>query len=202
MAAPAERPPVRLVLASASPRRRDLLAQAGIVPDAIAVPGVDETPRKDELPRVHALRLAREKAIAVATDNPGAFVLAADTVVAAGRRILPKAETEDQARACIALLSGRAHRVYTAVALATPGGRLLTRVVETRVSVKRLGAPEIDAYVATGEWRGKAGGYALQGAAAALIPRINGSCSGVVGLPLAETLALLRGAGYATSAGD
>lgn len=192
--------PAPLVLASASPRRRDLLAQAGIVPHSVAAAGIDETPRKRELPRPHAARLAREKAHAVAARYPHAFVLAADTVVAAGRRILPKAGTEAEARACLALLSGRAHRVFTGVALALPGGGLKERMVETRVTLKRLSAAETDAYLASGEWRGKAGGYAIQGRAAAFIPRIQGSYSGVVGLPLAETVALLRGAGYAASA--
>lgn len=192
--------PAPLVLASASPRRRDLLAQAGIVPHSVAAAGIDETPRKRELPRPHAARLAREKAHAVAARYPHAFVLAADTVVAAGRRILPKTETEAEARACLALLSGRAHRVFTGVALALPGGGLKERMVETRVTLKRLSAAETDAYIASGEWHGKAGGYAIQGRAAAFIPRIQGSYSGVVGLPLAETVALLRGAGYAASA--
>ncbi len=185
-----------LVLASASPRRRDLLAQAGIVPDVVAPADLDETPRRDESPRAYAQRLAVEKARAVAPDHPGAFVLAADTVVAAGRRILPKAEDEATARRCLELLSGRAHRVFTGVCLVTSEGHERTRMGDARVKVKRLDPDEIEAYLAGGEWHGKAGGYAIQGAAAAFIPAVSGSYTAVVGLPLAETVALLKGNGY------
>jgi len=182
---------MRLVLASASPRRLALLAQIGVTPDEVISADIDETPRKDETPRLHASRLAREKAQAVKAD--GALVLAADTVVAAGRRILPKAETEQQARECLALLSGRTHRVYTAVALLTANGTR-ERLVETRVTFKQLSDAEIDAYVASGEWHGKAGGYGVQGLAARYITNIIGSYSSVVGLPLYETANLLEGA--------
>ena len=194
-------PPALLVLASASPRRHALLAQIGITPDAVAPADLDETPNARELPRDCAQRLARAKAAAVAVDHDGAYVLAADTVVACGRRILPKAEDEPTARECLGLLSGRRHRVLTAVALVTPDGRTKDRVVETAVRVKRLSEAEIDAYVSSGEWQGKAGGYAIQGRAGALVPWINGSYSNVVGLPLAETHALLLGMGW-TSAGE
>lgn len=187
---------LRLILASASPRRLALLGQIGVVPDAVRAADLDETPRKNELPREHALRLAREKAEAVAALEPGALVLGADTVVACGRRILPKAETETEARQCLALLSGRAHRVYTAVALIHPDGRRAERVSESRLVFKRLAAGEIDAYLACGEWRGKAGGYAIQGHAATFVRLLTGSHSGVVGLPLFETGALLAGAGF------
>lgn len=185
-----------LVLASASPRRLDLLGQIGIRPVSVLAADLDETAQKGELPTTYASRLARAKAEAVARLRPDAFVLAADTVVACGRRILPKAEEETQARRCLALLSGRRHRVLTAVALALPGGGLKERLVETAVRFKRLSLEEQAAYLASGEWRGKAGGYAIQGRAAALIPWINGSYSNVVGLPLAETAALLAGAGW------
>ncbi len=187
----------RLILASASPRRLALLGQIGVVPDAVRSADLDETPRKNELPREHARRLAREKAEAIAALEPGALVLAADTVVACGRRILPKAETETQARQCLALLSGRAHRVTTAVALVHADGRFAERVSESRVVFKRLAAGEIDAYLACGEWRGKAGGYAIQGRAATFVRLLTGSHSGVVGLPLFETGALLAGASFA-----
>lgn len=185
----------RLILASASPRRLALLEQAGIVPDDVRAPEIDETPLKRELPAAHARRLAREKAEALAAREPDALVLAADTVVACGRRILPKAETEAEARACLALLSGRAHRVYTAVALAGPAG-FSERLSLTRVVFKRLSAEEVNAYIASGEWQGKAGGYAIQGRAAAFVRLLTGSYSGVVGLPLFETCALLGGAGF------
>jgi len=185
----------RLVLASASPRRRDLLACIGIEPDLIVPAEIDETPLKGELPRAHAARLAREKAEAVARLHPDALVLAADTVVACGRRILPKAETEAQARACLALLSGRAHRVWTTIHLKGPHGDS-ARAVETRVAFKRLSQTEIDGYIACGEWQGKAGGYAIQGRAAIFVRTLTGSHSAVVGLPLHETANLLAGAGY------
>lgn len=185
-----------LVLASASPRRLDLLSQIGIRPDAVLPADLDETPLPRELPPIHAQRLALAKAQAVARARPDAFVLAADTVVACGRRILPKTEEEAEAARCLELLSGRRHRVMTAVALAMPGGQVKERLVETAVRFKRLSHDETRAYLASGEWRGKAGGYAIQGLAAALIPWINGSYSNVVGLPLAETAALLAGAGW------
>lgn len=187
-----------LVLASESPRRRALLAQAGIEPDAVNPSDVDETPLKGELPRAHALRLAIEKARAGAKAWPGhpALVLAADTVVACGRRILPKAEDEDDVRACLRLLSGRRHSVLTALALVGKDGQVKTRVVTTRVAFKRLTTDEIESYVRYGEGVGKAGGYAIQGRAETFVRQLNGSYSNVVGLPLMETVALLRGCGY------
>ena len=183
----------RLILASASPRRLGLLAQIGVVPDGVIAAEIDETPHKDELPRPLAQRLARAKAAAVA--RPDAFVLAADTVVACGRRVLPKAETEAETRACLGLLSGRRHRVLTCVVLVAPSGRQTERVCESVVGFSRLTAADVAAYVASGEWRGKAGGYAIQGRAAAFVRFLSGSYSNVVGLPLFETAQLLRGAG-------
>ena len=183
-----------LILASASPRRLELLARLGIEPDRVAPADIDETPRKGELPRVYALRMGREKA-AAAADSAG-FVLAGDTVVAAGRRILPKADDEATARACLTLLSGRRHRVLSAIALRAPDGTVRERLSDTVVRFKRLSAEELDGYIAGGEWRGKAGGYAIQGAAEALIASITGSHSGVMGLPLFETRALLKAAGF------
>ena len=185
----------RLVLASESPRRKALLAQAGITPDAIRAAAIDEAPLKGELPREHALRLAVEKARAVAAKHPGMLVLGADTVVACGRRILPKAETAKAVRACLKLLSGRQHRVLTAVAV-VQGHLIRTRIVLTSVVFRRLSEAEIEAYVDSREGEGKAGGYAIQGRAELFVRRINGSYSNVVGLPLAETVALLRGCGY------
>jgi len=187
---------MRLILASASPRRLDLLARIGVTPDGVVPADVDESVPKDELPRDHAIRLAREKAWAVAAREPAALVLAADTVVAVGRRILPKVEDEATLRACMALLSGRRHRVLTGVALALPGGKLRERVVETTIAMKRLSPREIDFYASHGEWRGKAGGYALQGYGEVYVRHIAGSYSNVVGLPLAETRVLLQSAGY------
>lgn len=184
-----------LVLASASPRRLALLAQIGIVPERVISPDIDETPLPDELPRDYARRLARAKAAAV--EAPGAFVLAADTVVAAGRRILPKAESETELRRCLALLSGRRHRVLTSVVLRLPDGRLRERLVQSVVAFARLTGRQIEDYVASEEWRGKAGGYAIQGRAAAFVTFLSGSYSNVVGLPLFETAQLLRGAGLA-----
>lgn len=184
-----------LVLASASPRRLALLAQIGIVPERVISPDIDETPLPDELPRDYARRLARAKAAAV--DAPGTFVLAADTVVAAGRRILPKAESETELRRCLALLSGRRHRVLTSVVLRLPDGRLRERLVQSVVAFARLTGRQIEDYVASEEWRGKAGGYAIQGRAAAFVTFLSGSYSNVVGLPLFETAQLLRGAGLA-----
>lgn len=191
-----ERTTAPLVLASASPRRLDLLRQVGVEPDRVAPTDLDETPHRKETPRLLALRLAREKARAAAATAPGAFVLAADTVVSVGLRVLPKAETEAEARACLALLSGRNHRVGTAVALIAPDGREASRLAETRVTFKRLTDQEIAAYLASGEWRGKAGGYAVQGIAGGFVTQLVGSYSGVVGLPLYETQCLLQGLGW------
>jgi septum formation protein len=185
-----------LVLASASPRRLELLKQIGIVPDLVRPADLDETPHKGELPANYVVRLAGEKARAVGPAHPGAFVLAADTVVACGRRILQKAETEEAARACLELLSGRRHRVYSGIAVIAPNGALSVRRVMSQVAFKRLSESEIRAYLATHEWQGKAGGYAIQGRAAALIRWVSGSYSNVVGLPLFETAQLLAGRGY------
>lgn len=186
----------RLVLASASPRRLDLLAQIALSPDSVDPADVDETPFPRELPARHAERLAREKAVAVAPRHPGAFVLGADTVVACGRRILPKALDRETARTGLDLLSGRRHRVHGAIALALPHGRVVARRVETAVMFKRLEASEIEDYLDSGEWQGKAGGYAIQGLAARFVRGIIGSYSNVVGLPLFETVALLAGQGF------
>lgn len=187
-----------LVLASASPRRLDLLKQIGVCPDRVQAADIDEEPRPQELPRVLVRRLAQTKAERIAEQcDDSALILGADTVVAVGRRILPKAEDEKTARACLKLLSGRSHRVYTAVVLrpsvANPNGAACERLVETAVTFHRLTDQQIDALIAQGDWRGKAGGYAIQGAAAAHIRQIGGSYSGVVGLPLFETAQLLRG---------
>jgi septum formation protein len=187
---------MRLILASASSRRLDLLARIGITPDAVIPADVDESVVAGELPRDHALRLAREKTAAVAASEPDSLVLGADTVVAVGRRILPKVEDEETLRKCMRLLSGRRHRVLTGVALAVPGGRIRERLVETMIAMKRLSDDEIDYYAAHGEWRGKAGGYALQGYGEVYVRHIAGSYSNVVGLPLAETRMLLKSAGY------
>ena len=186
----------RLVLASASPRRRELLAGIGIFPDAIIPPDMDETPYRRELPARTARRLAESKAESIAEREPEAFVIAADTVVALGRRLLGKPADENQARRFLGMISGRRHRVYGGVAVAAPDGRRAGRLVTTVVSFKRLAPPEIEDYLASGEWRDKAGGYAIQGRAAALVPRINGSYSNVVGLPLYETVSLLQGLGF------
>ena len=183
-----------LILASASPRRRELLARLGIEPARVVHADIDETPLTAEIPRAYAARMAREKALAAA--DPAAHVLAGDTVVAVGRRILPKAEDEATARACLELMSGRRHRVFSAVALRAPDGTLRERLSETQVRFKPLSVEEIAAYLAGGEWHGKAGGYAIQGSAEGLIAWIGGSHSGVVGLPLFETRALLRSAGF------
>jgi septum formation protein len=187
-----------LVLASESPRRLALLAQAGIRPDAVLPAAIDESVLKGELPRVHALRLAVEKARRVESEWSGkpAFILAADTVVAVGRRILPKAQDDTEVRACLKLISGRRHQVITAVALINPQGKLRTRIATTRVSLLRLTEDEIGTYVESREGVGKAGGYAIQGRAEALVKEISGSYSNVVGLPLALTVALLKGAGH------
>jgi septum formation protein len=186
----------RLILASASPRRLDLLRQIGLNPDAIEAAELDETPLADETPRRLALRLAEAKAALVALRRPDAYVLAADTVVAVGRRVLPKATDAIEVAACLALLSGRAHKVLTGIAVAAPGGRVASRLVESRVHFKRLSRMDVEAYVASGEGEGKAGGYAIQGRAGALVITLQGSYSGVVGLPLYETANLLEGLGY------
>jgi len=186
----------RLVLASASPRRLDLLRQIGLVPDAVDAAELDETPHAHETPRQLALRLAGAKAALVAARTGGAFVLAADTVVAVGRRVLPKAADATEVRSCLTLLSGRAHRVLTGIAAAAPDGRFASRLVESRVRFKRLSSADLDAYVACGEGVGKAGGYAIQGHAGALVISLQGSYSGVVGLPLYETVNLLAGLGH------
>ncbi len=183
-----------LILASASPRRRELIARLGIEPSAIRAADIDETPLKGELPRPYAQRMAREKAAAV--DGGTAHVLAGDTVVALGRRILPKAEDEATARQCLMLLSGRRHKVLSSIALKYPDGTLRERINETVVRFKPLSGEEIDAYIQGGEWHGKAGGYAIQGSAEGLIAWISGSHSGVMGLPLFETRALLKAAGF------
>ena len=197
MSAPLVLTSAPLVLASESPRRLALLAQAGITPDAVLPAAIDESVLKGEGPRAHALRLAVEKARRVESEYSGkpAFILAADTVVAVGRRILPKARDAAEVRACLKLLSGRRHQVITAVALITPQGKLRTRIAMTRVSMLRLTEDEVGAYVESREGVGKAGGYAIQGRAEALVKEISGSYSNVVGLPLALTVALLKGAG-------
>jgi len=191
--APAAEP--QLVLASASPRRRELLARLGLTPARVVATDLDESPRPGELPRDHAVRLAADKARAAAAQAAGAAVLAGDTVVAVGRRILPKAEDAATARRCLTLLSGRRHRVWSAVALLTPDGHLRQAVSETVLRFKRLEEHEIAAYLAGGEWHGKAGGYALQGSAEGFCAWLSGSHSGVVGLPLYETRRLLVAAG-------
>lgn len=188
--------PRTLVLASGSPRRLELLRQIGIDPERIDPPHIDEAPRRSEAPLAYAKRMAQEKLAAIAPKHNGAWVLAADTVVACGRRILPKAENEEQARTCLKLLSGRRHRVLGGIAIASPAGRSVARVVATTVAFKRLTKTEIDAYVASGDWHGKAGGYAIQGHAAAFIPWINGSYSNVVGLSLSDVAAMLHGLGW------
>jgi septum formation protein len=192
----------KLVLASASPRRLALLQQAGIEPDALRPVTVDETPKKGEVPRSLVRRLAREKALAARAlvereeDLAGAIILAADTVVAVGRRVVAKTELLDEAAAALQLLSGRSHRVYTAVCLVRPDGQLRGGVVETRVRFKRLSRDEMESYLGSGEWRGKAGGYAIQGIAGSFVRKLVGSYTNVVGLPLTETVNLLQGEGY------
>jgi septum formation protein len=184
---------LHLTLASASPRRRDLLARLGLAPDTVTPADIDETPLKGELPRDYALRMGREKALAV--EAPG-YVLAGDTVVAAGRRILPKTEAREEAERCLKLVSGRRHTVLSSVVLRAPDGAMRERLSETVVRFKPLSAQEIADYLAGDEWRGKAGGYAIQGAAEGLIQWIRGSHSSVMGLPLYETRALLKAAGF------
>ena len=187
----------RLVLASASPRRLELLAQIALTPDLVDPADIDEAPRPRETPPHLALRLARAKAELVAGRHHGAYVLGADTVVACGRRIVPKPVDEEEARTCLTLLSGRRHRVHGAIALVTSAGHLVTREVESAVTFKRLSETEIAGYIHSGEWRGKAGGYAIQGRAARFVRMLSGSYSNVVGLPLYETAQLLAGTGYA-----
>lgn len=193
---------IKLVLASGSPRRLQLLQQAGIAPDHLSPVNADETPLKSEAPRSLAKRLAREKAelamqnVARSPELQGGLVLAADTVVAVGRRILPKATMLDEASNCLHLLSGRSHRVYTGITLVTTKGAMRHRLVETRVRFKRLSREELEAYLASGEWRGKAGGYAIQGLAGSFVVKLVGSYTNVVGLPLYETVSLLVGEGY------
>ncbi len=186
----------RLILASASPRRLDLLRQIGLVPETIAPADIDETPHSGELPRAYVERMARAKLAAVAIAQGGAFIVAADTVVASGRRILPKAEEAAMARDCLERLSGRRHRVWGGIAVAAPDGRIAYRLSVTQVAMKRLTAIEVADYLASGEWQGKAGGYAIQGRAATFIPWIGGSYSNVVGLDLAQLRALLFGLGW------
>lgn len=194
--------PQKLVLASASPRRIELLQQAGIEPDRLLPAELDETPLRAEHPRSLAKRLSRSKAetalemLKKEGAPTDAFILAADTVVSVGRRILPKAEVSDEAAYCLRLLSGRSHRVYTGVCMINPAGKVRQRLVETRVRFKRLSAEELDAYLASGEWRGKAGGYAVQGLAGSFVVKIVGSYTNIVGLPLQETIGLLAADGY------
>ena len=197
----------KLVLASASPRRLGLLQQVGIEPDSLRPTDLDETPKKGELPRTLASRLAAEKAAAGAEwlkndpDLRGAVVIAADTVVSVGRRVLPKAESVDEALACLRLLSGRSHRVWTGVTVVSGRNSARSKLVDAKVRFKRLSTAEIDAYVESGEWRGKAGAYAIQGIAGGFVVKIVGSYSAIVGLPLNETLGLLESAGYPVRAG-
>jgi septum formation protein len=192
----------KLVLASGSPRRLSLINQAGVEPDSLEPAEIDESPERGELPRTLSVRLAREKAlkaqerIRTREDLKGAFILAADTVVAVGRRIMPKPELLEEAASCLRLLSGRTHRVYSGVCLVTPNDSVKTRLVETRVRFKRLSEQDIESYLASGEWRNKAGGYAIQGLAGTFVVKLVGSYSNVVGLPLYETIALLAGEGY------
>jgi septum formation protein len=185
-----------LVLASASPRRLELLAQIGLTPDVVDPTEIDETPQKGETARRLALRLARAKAEAAAARHPKSYVLAADTVVAVGRRLLAKPEDAADAARMLDLISGRAHRVLTGVAVVAPGGRVAARLSETRLQFKRLTRQELADYVESGEWRGKAGGYGVQGRAGAFVAALNGGYTGVVGLPLYETRALLIGLGF------
>jgi septum formation protein len=187
----------RFVLASASPRRASLLKQAGIIPDAIIPPEIDETPSRGELPRAYVQRMGLEKVKAVAAAEADAIVLAADTIVACGRRILPKAEDAAEVERCLNMLSGRRHRVLTAIAVSALDGKIRQRLVMTQVAFKRLSAAEIESYCAGGEGVGKAGGYGIQGRAECFIRRINGSYSNVVGLPMFDAVALLSASGYA-----
>lgn len=192
----------KLILASGSPRRVELLQQAGIEPDQLFPANIDETPLRMEHPRSLAKRLCRLKAekaaasLALVEEAKGAYILSADTVVAVGRRILPKAELMDEANYCLQLLSGRAHHVYTGICLITPSGKIRQKLVESKVRFKRLSKDELDAYLASGEWRGKAGGYGIQGLAGTFVVKLVGSYSNVVGLPLYETVSLLTGEGF------
>jgi septum formation protein len=188
-----------IILASASPRRLQLLEQIGITPERILPADIDEAPTENELPRDHALRLSIGKAQKIASSNQGDFILAADTVVACGRRILPKAETEEQARKCLKLLSGRRHHVYGGICLITDEGQEITRLCDTIVKFKQLTKEDIETYIQSGEWHGKAGGYAIQGLAASYISFTQGSYSNVVGLSLYDTMQMLRGNGFFTS---
>ncbi len=185
-----------LILASASPRRLELLKQLGIAPDKVAPADIDETPHKAEQPAAYAKRIASEKALKVSSQHTGSIILAADTVVGVGRRILPKTETEAEAKTCLELMSGRRHNVLTAISVIGKNGKQKTKLVVSVVKFRRLSESDIAAYINSGEWKGKAGGYAIQGKAAALIPFISGSYSNIVGLPLFETLAMLKDAGY------
>ena len=193
---------VKLVLASASPRRLALLDQVDLAPDLLFPADIDETPKKRETPRALALRLAKAKADAATKANqvkelgPNTFILAADTVVAVGRRTIPKPEKIEEAAAALRLLSGRAHKVITAICLVAPNNQIRTRLVETKVRLKRLTRDDVETYLMSDEWRGKAGGYAIQGRAEAFVRMVNGSYSNVVGLPLYETITLLQGNGY------
>jgi len=193
---PSKQSSLELVLASASPRRLDLLRQIGIAPVAVDPAEIDESPAPRELPAAYAKRMAAAKRAAVVERHPGRVVLAADTVVACGRRILPKAEDAQTARRCLELLSGRRHHVLGGIAIAAPDGRRLERLVDSTVIFKRISAAEIDAYIAGGEWHGKAGGYAIQGRAAVFIRAISGSYSNIVGLSLYDTAAMLTGLGF------
>jgi septum formation protein len=188
---------MRLLLASSSPRRRELLAQVGIIPDQVFAPNIDETPARAERPEVYAQRMAQEKAAAAQGVLPGAIIVACDTTVAVGRRIIGSAETRDDIRAALILLSGRRHRVHSAICVIDAAGKSRIRLSTTIVAFKRLEPAEIDTYAASDDGLGKAGGYAIQGRAAAFVRFISGSYSGVVGLPLAETVTLLKSAGYA-----
>src|SRR3954466_6572165 len=196
----------KFVLASGSPRRLALVNQAGIEPDALKPADIDESPRRGEIPRAYATRLAHAKASAslenVKLDDElrGSFIVAADTAVAVGRRILPKAELLDEAAQCLRLLSGRSHRVYTGICVVTPKEAFRQRLVETRVRFKRLSQEDLEAYLASGEWRGKAGGYGVQGLAGTFVVKLVGSYTNIVGLPLYETLALLEGEGFPVGA--
>jgi septum formation protein len=184
-----------LILASASPRRLELLKQIGIAPGRVVPADIDETPLRAEIPAAYAKRIASCKALKIFEQNKGSVILAADTVVGVGRRILPKTETEEEARRCLELMSGRRHKVLTAISVIDAKGRQKTKLIASVVRFKRLSAPEIAAYIQSGEWKGKAGGYAIQGKAATLIPFIGGSYSNIVGLPLYETATLLKDAG-------
>ena len=192
----------KLVLASGSPRRLALLAQIGLEPDVLMPAEVDETPERSELPRTLAVRLAREKAervierVRANEELQGAYILGADTVVAVGRRILPKPDLLEEAAACLRLLSGRTHRVYSGICLVTPKNSVKTRLVESRVRFKRLSSLDLDSYLASGEWRGKAGGYAIQGLAGSFVVKLLGSYPNVVGMPLFETATMLGGEGF------